>query len=132
MRRAYPPEIVDQVIQYLCAQSLIDDRAFARLWTDSRLRNKPRSAYMVKRELLGKGIDSEIADNAVSDVDDSDAAYRAASTYAPRLRNADYDAFHRRLYGYLARRGFSASVSRRVVSRFWLARSQDAFDGAES
>lgn len=132
LRRAYPPEIVDQVIQSLCAQSLIDDRAFARNWTDSRLRNKPRSAYMVKRELLGKGIDSEIADNAVSDVDDSDAAYRAASAYAPRLRNADYDAFHRRLYGYLARRGFSASVSRRVVSRLWIARSQDDPDGAES
>lgn len=132
LRRDYPPDVVDKVIQSLCAQSLIDDHAFARLWANSRRRNKPRSAYMVKRELLGKGIDAEIADNAVSDFDDADAAYRAASAYAPRLRNADYHAFHRRLYGYLARRGFSASVSRRVASRLWLDRSQDAPDHAET
>lgn len=131
LRRAYPPDVVERVIQSLCAQSLIDDRAFARLWADSRLRNKPRSAYMVKRELLGKGVAAEIADSAISGFEDEDTAYRAASAYAPRLRNADYNAFHRRLYGYLARRGFSASVSRRVVSRLWDERSQDAPDCAE-
>ena len=115
------------------AQALIDDRAFARLWADSRLRNKPRSAWMVKRELLGKGIASEIADAAVSDFDDADSAYRAASAYARRLANADYQAFHRRLGGYLARRGFSESTARRTAAQLWRARDEcdDACNGAE-
>ena len=134
LRREYPAEIVDEVIQDLCAQALIDDRAFARLWADSRLRNKPRSAWMVKRELLGKGISSEIADDAVSEFDDSDSAYRAASAYARRLANADYQAFHRRLGGYLARRGFSESTARRIAAQLWRARDadhDDACNGAE-
>ena len=133
MRREYPAEIVDEVIQDLRAQALIDDRAFARLWADSRLRNKPRSAWMVKRELLGKGIASEIAADAVSEFDDADSAYRAAAAYARRLANADYQAFHRRLGGYLARRGFSESTARRTAAQLWRARDEcdDAHNGAE-
>ena len=137
LRREYPAEIVDEVIQDLRAQALIDDRAFARLWADGRLRNKPRSAWLVKRELLGKGVPAEIADDAVSDFDDADSAYRAAAAYARRLANADYQAFHRRLGGYLARRGFSESTARRTAAQLWRNRDDcddadhDATNGAE-
>lgn len=126
LRREYPAEIVDKVIQDLREQALIDDRAFARLWADGRLRNKPRSAWLVKRELLGKGVPAEIAAAAVSEFDDADSAYRAAAAYARRLANADYQAFHRRLGGYLARRGFSESTARRTAAQLWQAR--DALD----
>ncbi len=130
MRREYPAEIVDKVIQDLREQALIDDRAFARLWADGRLRNKPRSAWLVKRELLGKGVPAEIAADAVSEFDDADSAYRAAAAYARRLANADYQAFHRRLGGYLARRGFSESTARRTAAQLWQARDDaDDHDG---
>ena len=129
LRREYPAEIVDKVIQDLREQALIDDRAFARLWADGRLRNKPRSAWLVKRELLGKGVPAEIAADAVSDFDDADSAHRAAAAYARRLANADYHAFHRRLGGYLARRGFSESTARRTAAQLWQAR--DACDAAD-
>ena len=127
LRREYPAEIVDKVIQDLREQALIDDRAFARLWADGRLRNKPRSAWLVKRELLGKGVPAEIAADAVSEFDDADSAHRAAAAYARRLANADYRTFHRRLGGYLARRGFSESTARRTAAQLWQARD-DADD----
>ena len=134
LRREYPAEIVDKVIQDLREQALIDDRAFARLWADGRLRNKPRSAWLVKRELLGKGVPAEIAADAVSEFDDADSAYRAAAAYARRLANADYQAFHRRLGGYLARRGFSESTARRTAAQLWRNRDaeHDADPGAEA
>ena len=41
-----------------------------------------------------------------------------------RLDGADYETFHRRLYGYMGRRGFSASISRSVISSLWRAREE--------
>ena len=122
--RKFPRDIAEQVVADLRERSLIDDAEFARLWTESRLRSKPRSAWLVKRELMNKGIRRELADAAVSECDDSESAYRAASAYSRRLDGADYETFHRRLYGYMGRRGFSASISRSVVSSLWRAREQ--------
>ena len=90
------------------------------------MRAKPRSAWLVKRELVNRGISRDIAEAAVSECDDDESAYRAASTYSRRLHGADYQTFHRRLYGYMGRRGFGASISRSVVSDLWRAREQDA------
>ena len=126
LRRKFPHDIAEQVVADLRERSLIDDAEFARLWTESRLRNKPRSAWLVKRELMSKGVASDIADAAVEDCDDSESAYRAASTYSRRLDRADYETFHRRLYGYMGRRGFSASISRSVISNLWRAREEGA------
>ncbi|MYE54237.1 MAG: hypothetical protein F4X34_03460 [Chloroflexi bacterium] len=127
LRRKFPHDIAEQVVADLRERSLIDDAEFARLWTESRLRTKPRSAWLVKRELMNKGVAGNIADAAVEDYDDSENAYRAASKYsrlmARRLDGADYETFHRRLYGYMGRRGFSASISRSVISKLWRDRS---------
>ena len=124
LRRKFPHDIAEQVVADLRERSLIDDAEFARLWTESRLRSKPRSAWLVKRELIGKGISTDIAESAVEDCDDAENAYRAAAAYARRLDGADYTTFHRRLYGYMGRRGFSASISRSVISRLWRARER--------
>ncbi|MCY4578965.1 MAG: regulatory protein RecX [Chloroflexi bacterium] len=124
LRRKFPHDIIEQVVADLRERSLIDDAEFARLWTESRLRTKPRSAWLVKRELMSKGVASDLAEQAVSDFDDSENAYRAASDYSRRLDRADYETFHRRLFGYMGRRGFSASVSRSVISSLWRDREQ--------
>lgn len=125
LRREHPPDAVDAAVSALTEQGLIDDGAFARLWAQSRVNNKPRSAWMVKRELLAKGVASHIAEDAVSEYDDSDNAQRAAEAYARRLARADYDAFHRRLFGYMRRRGFSAADSRRIAAELWQRRATD-------
>ena len=124
LRRKFLHDIAEQVVADLRERSLIDDAEFARLWAESRLRTKPRSAWLVKRELMSKGIASDLAEAAVSECDDSENAYRAAAAYSRRLDGADYETFHRRLYGYMGRRGFSASISRSVISSLWRAREQ--------
>jgi len=129
LRRKFPHDIAEQVVADLRERSLIDDAEFARLWTESRLRTKPRSAWLVRRELMNKGVAGSIADAAVEDCDDSENAYRAAFTYSRRLDGADYETFHRRLYGYMGRRGFSASISRSVISKLWRDRSQSHTEG---
>ena len=126
LRRKFPHDIAEQVVADLRDRSLLNDAEFARLWTESRLRNKPRSAWLVKRELMNKGVSGDLAEAAVSECDDTENAYRAASSYSRRLDGADYETFHRRLYGYMGRRGFSGSTSRSVISSLWRAREEGA------
>ena len=97
----------------------MDDASFAKLWRDTRETLNPRSAAAIKRELILKGVASELAKSAVQDLDDRDSAYRAGLKPARRLAQSDFSTFQRRLWGYLQRRGFSPSVTRETIDRLW-------------
>ena len=46
----YTPDTVTAVIRRLKELDLLDDIKFARLWARSRIRFKPRSAWLISRE----------------------------------------------------------------------------------
>ena len=69
----YSPPSIDAVIKRLLELDLLDDRKFARLWTRSRIQFKPRSAWLISRELREKGIED---DYAVGLVDATGPPYR--------------------------------------------------------
>ena len=119
LRRRFDSPVVEKVIDTLVEQSLLDDIAFARLWSESRHSHHPRSAWAVKRELTAKGVDRDIAAEAVEDIDDEESAYRAGLRLAQKLEEADIRTFRRKIWGYLRRRGFSESVSRHTTDRLW-------------
>ena len=117
------PDVVEAAIASLKERGLVDDAKYAREWSDSRSRRSPRSSRMIVRELVNKGVAPFLAESSVEDLDDDDTALDAASRFAPRLADADYERFHRRLWGHLQRRGYGAGVSRRVISRLWRERA---------
>ncbi len=119
------PDIVDVAVEQLKEQGLVDDAKYAMEWSDSRARRSPRSSRMIVRELVGKGVAPSLAESSVEGLDDDDTALDAASRFARRLAAADYEQFHRRLWGHLQRRGYGASVSRRVISSLWQQRQKD-------
>jgi len=120
LRKRFPPDLVERVLSELVERSVIDDVGFARLWRNSRESLNPRSAGVVRRELWAKGVSKETAQEAVSDLDDSDGALRAGRKFARRLENADYSTYRRRLWGHLQRRGFGQSVVRRTIEVLWV------------
>ncbi|MBI2855287.1 MAG: regulatory protein RecX [Chloroflexi bacterium] len=119
LRRRYSDEVVQAAIQRLKEDGLVDDRAFALAWSESRASHRPRSAALVRRELLEKGVPRDIAQEAAVTVDDEVSAYSAGQRAAASLTEADYQTFRRRLWGYLHRRGFSQSIIRRTTRRLW-------------
>ncbi len=119
------PDVVDVAVERLKEQGLVDDAKYAMEWSDSRARRSPRSSRMIVRELVGKGVAPSLAESSVEDLDDDYTALDAASRFARRLADADYEQFHRRLWGHLQRRGYGASVSRRVISSLWQQRQKD-------
>ncbi len=119
LRRQFPPYIIERVIEDLKDQSLLDDSDFARLWTRSRDSHRPRSLSAIRRELLAKGVDQDLARQAVRFLDDDDSAYRAGAKLARQMQATDFSTFRRRLWGYLKRRGYGDSVSRKTIFRLW-------------
>lgn len=116
--KGFPPDVVEACVAELEGMGLLDDRAFAEAFARDRLRLRPRGRRLLVRELRARGVEQGLAEAAVSDVlvaegeSEHDAARRAAEAWvrrSPRRRD------RRRLYGYLARRGFSAEVIRAVV-----------------
>ncbi len=128
LRRHYPPQIIDTVVQSLVDRSLIDDSRYAQSWADSRYRLKPRSADAIRRELATKGIPRSQAEEAVLDLDEYDSAYRAGSKHARLLTDKTLATFKRRMWAYLQRRGFNSTVTGTTVECLW--RESHAADGA--
>lgn len=130
--RRFPIPIVDLVLADLTRKGLIDDSEFATLWKQSRDAHRPRSAFLIRRELLAKGVARDVATQAVADLNESDAAYRAGQKFARRLHNLDFNKFSTRLWGHLRRRGFNGSISRDTVSLLWSESRPQHGDPAKS
>jgi regulatory protein len=118
-KHGYDSQYIGKTIARLKELGLVDDAAFARFWIENRESFSPRSRRLTKLELQRKGLDISVIEQVVSEVDDSDSAYRAALSKARRLPTSDYQVFRRRLGQYLGRRGFDYEVIKETVARVW-------------
>ena len=115
-RKGFGETEIETAITRLKASGLIDDAAFAKAWSENRTSGSPRSAYIIKRELKTKGVDADTADDAVSSIDDSEAAVKAAQPRLKRLQALPPEEARRKLADFLRRRGFNWSVIERTLA----------------
>jgi regulatory protein len=134
--KEFAEQTIETVIERLTGAGLLDDAAFARYWVDNRERFQPRSHRALRYELNQKGVPDAAIQAALDDLDEEDAAYRAASARLRRYARADEETFRKRLGDFLARRGFGYGIVRDVLDRLWREQSmqhemseQDSFDG---
>jgi regulatory protein len=118
-KRKYGAKAVKLVLSKLKQTGLVDDRAFAVNWTVDRVTFKQKSGATIRRELLQKGVDPEIANLVTADINDEANALKAGIKKARLLGNIDFLEFSRRLAPYLARRGYSGDVVYRVIPLLW-------------
>lgn len=118
-RRGVPRAVIEETTARLQRLRLLDDKAFARYWVESRQTTTPRSRRMVHWELTRKGVERELTDAATAAIEDAEAARAAAAKRALRLRDAEWPLFQRRLASFLVGRGFSYGVVRRVTQELW-------------
>jgi len=113
-------ERADRVIERLRLAGLVNDGDFARQLTRSKLAGGA-SRRRVHQELFKRGVAREVAEEAVAEVaedegvTDADSIERVARKKWRTLRDVDDETRRRRLYGFLARRGFNSDDVSRVV-----------------
>lgn len=109
-RRDVPADIANKTIVKFVEAGLVDDLRFAQMYVRTASSVKNVAARNLKYELKKRGINEEIASQAVAEITAEDET-RAAIKYAVKkittMTNLPREVIYRRLYGQLARRGFS-------------------------
>jgi regulatory protein len=103
---------VDAALARLAAAGVLDDEAFGRQFARSRLGGGGVGRSRVVRELVVRGLDRASAEGAVREaaddagVSEGETAERVARKKLRSLEGLEPAVRRRRLYGFLARRGF--------------------------
>jgi regulatory protein len=119
--KGFSDSIIETTLERMEEQNFVDDRSFADQWIENRNTFHPRSRRLLSAELRQKGITDQTIQNALEDVSipEEELAYKAAFSRAQRYRSLDWIAFKTKVGAFLARRGFSYSVSTPVLKRLW-------------
>ena len=126
-RHRHPPAAIEATIQRLLNVGLLDDGAYARQFGRSRLAAGRTAPARVERELVQRGVDRQTAAAALQDVLTEDAVDvetlldETLRHRAKALAKLDTGTRRRRLYAYLARRGFNPDEIRRALERLGAA-----------
>lgn len=113
-----PDAIADETIDVFVSAGLVSDERFAQMFVRSKFVEKTTSRRAIRRDLERKGISAQTAEAALSQITEDDET-QAAIEYVQRksrsLATVEPEVARRRLYGQLARRGFSPDQIRRAM-----------------
>ena len=130
-KKEYSDEVIERVVERLEAVELLSDAAFARYWVEQRESFKPRSKMVLQQELRQKGIDRELIDEAVENVDEVAGATQAAKSKARRWTTLPEADFKKKLNGFLQRRGYRYGIVREVTEALWQEINEENEDASD-
>ncbi|GAB3621760.1 hypothetical protein GCM10027417_30220 [Glutamicibacter endophyticus] len=126
LEKECPEAIADEVLERYVEVKLVDDERFAKGWVTARARSRGLARGAIRRELRTKGIDDELAAEALEQIDDAAEEERARELVRAKLRPAamgdNRDKALRRLVGMLGRKGYNGGLAFRVAREEWDAR----------
>lgn len=123
VQKGEAPATVDRAISRLQSAGLLDDAAFARQFTRYRAAGGGMSRRRIERELWRRGVDRATAAAAIDQtfveegVDEAAAVEQVAERKFRTLAKLDAPTRRRRLYSFLARRGYDVDAIGAVVRR---------------
>jgi len=118
-RQGFSISIIAEVIEDYKKKGFLDDVKFAKLWAQERTFLKPAGRLLIKKELQRKGLAEEHIDIAINSVESKSQEYETAKELAfkrlTHLGKLSKLKTKKRLYDYLARRGFDYELIREVI-----------------
>ncbi len=127
LKKKAPAEIIERVINSLNEHKFLNDEDFARLFIEQRLRFRPKGLRIIKLELRQKGINQEIIDQTISNLQkddgevpnsDMDSAKKLVEKKMPRYKDLTKQEIYNKLGSYLARRGFDWDIIKKAIDSY--------------
>ncbi|MCA9859328.1 MAG: RecX family transcriptional regulator [Thermomicrobiales bacterium] len=114
MRKGFESETIDTAMERLSNYGYLNDERFAELWIENRLAHRPRGRRMLEQELRQKGIDRQIIQETVAnmEIDDRSAAIELATKRLRSVQGLPAAEQKKKLTGILARKGFDFGTIR--------------------
>jgi regulatory protein len=131
-----PADLATRLLDRFEEVGLVDDEAFARSWIASRRSvgsggGKGLARRALAQELRRKGIDDEVAREALDEIDPDDEEAAARALVRKKLRSlsrVDDTTATRRLVGMLARKGYGSGLAFAVVKEELATAGRDLLD----
>ena len=114
-QKGFEAEVVDSVISKLKEYGYINDYNFAKYYVNG---SKTKGQHRLKAELKLKGVDDEIIQNLLDDIDEEETIENIEKLASKYMKSKEVDQKNlQKLYQYLARRGFDSEDIMRVINR---------------
>lgn len=116
--RGCPPEVAEAVLDRMEQVGLVDDEEYAAMLVRSQVATRGLARRGLAHELRKKGIDAELAEQALEQVAPDDERDTARALVDKKLRTMsglEKDVKTRRLAGMLARKGYPAGLAYGVI-----------------
>jgi len=123
IQKQYSAADADDAIRRLVDNGLLDDAKYAEQYARSKITTTGASKRRLQQDLYRKGIKSDVATNAIASVIEDDAIdpaaviERVARKKLAQLGDLEPVVLRRRLFAFLARRGYDVDEIKAVVSR---------------
>ncbi len=117
--RGYAPNVVQQTLQQLEKQNILDDRVYAANLLQRFRFMQPSGCGKMRFEMKRHGISSEIQEELMGDwtkEEEFNRAKEAAQGRWERLSQLSPEKRTKKVYDFLARRGFDFQICREVTA----------------
>jgi regulatory protein len=117
--KGFSPTEIEAVVLEMMASGLLDDRAFTKSWINYRLA-RPFGFRRIIQELKAKGIDQELIEQAVAEVEGYSpeaVALELAQRRWQRMPDIDPLKKKKRVLDFLLRRGFDAAIAMKALKK---------------
>ena len=116
---------IEHALDRLASLGYLDDAAFAAAFARDRIRLRPCGVRRMRSDLFSRGVSAGDAECGIREamteeaVTEDELLERVAARRASRLKATDPAKARRRLFDYLARRGFSPGGIRAWIEAYW-------------
>ncbi len=109
-----------KVIEVLEEQKLIDDREFAKVLIQDKIKRSPVGRKVLKQKLFEKGVPKNVSEEALekafSGEEEKKLAADVFNKFFPKIKDKDFYEQKRKLYEHLARKGFDFDVINEIIN----------------
>ncbi len=120
LNRKFPrqPKEIEEALERLKENHYLDDKEYAQLFIESRLRKKPQSIKLMKWDLRKKGLASDTIEQSLEKeaIDEVEMARLAAQKKLKGLMRFPALKQKEKLYRFLLGRGFSSSIIFQILN----------------
>ena len=123
IQKKYPAADADDAIRRLVDNGLLNDAKYAEQYARSKILSTGVSRRRLQQDLYRKGIKGDIATNAIAavieeeEIDPAAVIERVAKKKLSQMGDLEPLVLRRRLFAFLARRGYDVDEIKRVVSQ---------------
>ncbi len=125
IQREFSPNVINEVFQEFERFGYLDDRHFAMVFAEEKLR-KRQGSNKIRNQLLAKGVDRETIDFVLreisSETQEESALYLAEKKLkSMAVKESDSFKIKAKIYSFLQNRGFSGDIISSVIEKLNLS-----------